>query len=121
MVERISIIVVTAGLIGLGYLGYQYLVDVDEPEEITVSEVSEAPVDYSMEQVGERDSADECWVVINDVVYDFTDYIAEHPGGEVNVIDTCGTDASEVFSGDRSPHSQDNLQRLETYIVGEMQ
>lgn len=121
MIERISIIVVTAGLIGLGYLGYQYFVDVDEPEEIAVSEVAEAPAGYSMEQVAERDSADECWVVINDVVYDFTDYIAEHPGGETNVIGTCGTDASGVFAGDGGPHSQDNLQRLESYIVGEVE
>lgn len=124
MVERLSIIVVTIGIIGLGYIGYQYFVDTDEPEEITVSEIveaPEAPEAITLEQVAERNSADNCWVVIDSVIYDLTDFTAEHPGGETNVINMCGADASDVFATEAGPHNEGNLQRLEQYVVGELE
>ncbi len=124
MLERLSIIIVTVGIIGLGYLGYQYFVNIDDPEEISVSEVAESLVEpevITRDQVAQRSSADDCWVIIDDVVYDLTDFIAEHPGGEVNVVNTCGSDASDVFAGEAGPHNEDNLLRLSTYIVGELE
>lgn len=124
MLERLSIIVVTIGIIGLGYLGYQYFVDTEEPGETPVSDVTgapEAPEVITLEQVAERSSADDCWVVIDSVVYDLTDYIAEHPGGEANVINMCGADASGVFATEAGPHNEGNLQRLEQYVVGELE
>ena len=121
MLERVSIIVVTIGIIALGYIGYQYFFDTDEPEEISVSQIAEAPEAVTMEQVAQRSSVDDCWVVIDDIVYDLAEFIAEHPGGETNVINTCGSDASEVFATEVGPHDEGNLQRLEQYVVGKLE
>lgn len=41
----------------------------------------EKPV-YSRQHVAEHSSKGDFWVIINDGVYDLTDYLSEHPGGE---------------------------------------
>lgn len=41
----------------------------------------EKPV-YSRQHVAEHSSKGDFWVIINDGVYNLTDYLSEHPGGE---------------------------------------
>ena len=36
-------------------------------------------------EVAKHNSRESCWVVINDEVYDVTDFLEEHPGGP-NII-----------------------------------
>ena len=36
---------------------------------------------YTEDQVAEHWSEDDCWVIIDDKVYDLTSFIQEHPGG----------------------------------------
>ena len=37
------------------------------------------------------------WVVIDNIVYDITEYIHIHPGGEV-ILESIGADGTENFS-----------------------
>ena len=37
------------------------------------------------------------WVVIHDKVYDITNFLDEHPGGEEILIENAGTDSTESF------------------------
>lgn len=50
---------------------------------------------------------DDCWIAIDGEVYDFSDFIPNHPGGKTPLIDYAGYDASGLF---HLIHPKDTLQ-----------
>ena len=42
-------------------------------------------------------SIDDCWIVVDNVVYDCTEFIEEHPGGEQVILSFLGEDCSWQF------------------------
>lgn len=54
---------------------------------------------YTLAQVGEHASMDDCWSAINGGVYDLTSWIPRHPGGERAIEGLCGKDGSSAFNG----------------------
>lgn len=85
------------------------------------AEPSPTPVAmYTLEEVAEHSTKDDCWQVIDGMVYDFTPYISsdEHPGGGAMIKD-CGTDASEAFAN-RPPHSEYARSLLTDYEIGKL-
>jgi len=71
---------------------------------------------YTMAQVRANNTAANCWAVIDDSVYDLTNWIKSHPGGSGAIVGLCGTDGSAAFSvkhGNQSrPAAQLNSYRL---------
>ena len=53
------------------------------------------PVSY--DELRQHKSKDDCWMVLNGVVYDITDYAAKHPGGAI-IFDAGGKDGTALFS-----------------------
>ncbi|MEY3470797.1 MAG: hypothetical protein RLZZ223_147 [Candidatus Parcubacteria bacterium] len=53
---------------------------------------------YTLEEVATRNTAEQCWTVIDSSVYDITSYVPNHPGGEGDIIKICGKDGSNLFS-----------------------
>jgi L-lactate dehydrogenase (cytochrome) len=53
---------------------------------------------FSMEEVAEHDAPEDCWMVLNDQVFDFTEYAPTHPGGAAIITNSAGTDASATYS-----------------------
>jgi cytochrome b involved in lipid metabolism len=51
---------------------------------------------YSASQVAQHDSLDSCWMIINNKVYDVTEFAPIHPGGDILYGD-CGNDATTIF------------------------
>ena len=51
----------------------------------------------SWEEVGKHMIASDCWVVVDGSVYNVTDFLVEHPGGDEILIKWSGLDASEKF------------------------
>jgi cytochrome b5 len=70
---------------------------------------------YTLSEISEHDSKDDCWLVIEGRVYDVTPFIksAQHKGGEA-ILQGCGIDATELFNtrpmGSGTAHS--NLARV---------
>ncbi|XP_026736511.1 cytochrome b5 type B-like isoform X2 [Trichoplusia ni] len=56
------------------------------------------------------------WMVYKDVVYDFTSYKDEHPGGYDTLMEGAGIDATSAF--DDAGHSSDAYKQLEPYKIG---
>eukprot|EP01052_Picozoa_sp_SAG31_P012513 SAG31_NODE_733_length_12491_cov_7.073112_18_plen_148_part_00 len=52
---------------------------------------------YSMEEVKRHSDEKSCWIVIDDAVYDVTDFLDEHPGGGKMLLGVAGTDATGKF------------------------
>ncbi len=48
-------------------------------------------------EIGDHNSAEDCWVVIKRQVYDITKFLDEHPGGKDIILEYAGKDATEAF------------------------
>ena len=52
----------------------------------------------SWEEIKKHNKRDDCWVVVDGVVYDMTSFLDEHPGGRRLPLKHAGKDASEVWN-----------------------
>lgn len=83
-----------------------------------------APKGLSLATVAEHNTPDDCWLVINNNIYNISDYIGTHPSGEKNIIDYCGKEATAVFetrpTGSGTPHSDSARETLAKYYIGDL-
>ena len=70
---------------------------------------------YNWEEVRNHKGRDDCWVVINGVVYDLTDFLNEHPGGSASILTHSGLDVTGLFE---AIHSDDAYLLKNSYAVG---
>merc|ERR1711975_21777 len=49
------------------------------------------------EEVASHNSKSSCWVILHDRVLDVTDFLKDHPGGELAILTFAGKDATEEF------------------------
>ena len=42
------------------------------------------------ELIASHNSSDSCWVIVNDIVYDVTDFLDHHPGGSNSILRYAG-------------------------------
>jgi len=71
---------------------------------------------YTLADIATHDSAQSCWTAIKGNVYDLTDFITQHPGGERGVLKTCGKDGTQEFLG---AHSRGPAEKgLENFLIG---
>jgi len=63
----------------------------------------------------------DCWMIINNKVYDLSNYATAHPGGTRNVTNYCGKEATVAFDtkGKNRPHSTYANNLLDQYYVGD--
>ena len=82
---------------------------------------------YTLSEVAQHASRDDCWAIISDDVYDLTEFINRHPGGDES-LRACGTDATTLFNsrqtqdgqsvGSGTPHSQAAVEQLAKLKIG---
>merc|ERR1719287_227500 len=53
---------------------------------------------YTMEEVAKHTSKTDCWVVVEGQVLNVTNFLSEHPGGELAILTFGGKDATEEFN-----------------------
>lgn len=71
-----------------------------------------------LDEVAWHDTPDNCWLVIYDYVYDCTEFLKSHPGGQDVLLEYAGRDATLAFIG--TGHSAVARKALERYIIGEL-
>lgn len=61
-----------------------------------------------------HNTIDDCWLIIQNNVYDFTDFIKKHPGGSEILLSRAGEDATSYFIGKhgKNPGVIKQLERL---------
>lgn len=74
---------------------------------------------YTIEEVKKHCSTDDLWLVYNGQVYDVTQYLDEHPGGEEVIVDCAGIDATEAFND--IGHSEDAHEILQGLLIGKLE
>ena len=73
---------------------------------------------FTRKEIAERNCKSEALFIIDNVVYNVTKFLDEHPGGHEVLINVSGKDASEDF--DDVGHSYDAKELMKKYVVGEL-
>merc|ERR1739845_16091 len=53
---------------------------------------------YSLEEVAKHTTKGDCWVVVDGQVLNVTNFLSQHPGGELAILTFGGKDATEEFN-----------------------
>lgn len=95
----------------------------EAPQDTTV----EQKKTFTIDEVASHNSKTDCWTVISGQVYELTDFINRHPGGD-EILRACGTDATTLFVsrttkdgqsiGSGTPHSQVAQEQLDQLKLG---
>lgn len=70
---------------------------------------------FSAEEVAQHNTQTDCWVSIENQVYDLTEFIPAHSGGAGAIVGSCGKDATAGF-----PHGGNQLAALQPYLIGDL-
>ncbi|XP_070056287.1 cytochrome b5-like [Nicotiana tabacum] len=74
---------------------------------------------FTLSQITQHKSKQDCWILINGRVLDVTKFLEEHPGGEEVLIESAGKDATKEFEDIGHSKAAKNL--LLKYQVGYIQ
>jgi cytochrome b involved in lipid metabolism len=69
-----------------------------------------------MTDVAKHNSSSSCWTAINGKVYDVTDWINQHPGGQQAILSICGIDGSAAFNNQHGGQSRPANELAASYI-----
>eukprot|EP00563_Minutocellus_polymorphus_P004575 CAMPEP_0181028856 /NCGR_PEP_ID=MMETSP1070-20121207/4888_1 /TAXON_ID=265543 /ORGANISM="Minutocellus polymorphus, Strain NH13" /LENGTH=889 /DNA_ID=CAMNT_0023106127 /DNA_START=22 /DNA_END=2692 /DNA_ORIENTATION=- len=72
---------------------------------------------FTMEEVEKHTTEEDVWIVVNNKVYDCTEYLELHPGGVDSITINAGADATEDFT---AIHSLKATKMLERYYIGDL-
>jgi len=72
---------------------------------------------FTWEEIQKHNQESDVWIVVNDRVYDCTDYLELHPGGVESITINAGADATEDFV---AIHSMKATKMLEKYYIGDL-
>jgi cytochrome b involved in lipid metabolism len=74
----------------------------------------------SIQEIAKHNTSSDCWVIVNQSVYNVTVYLVAHPGGAGIIIPYCGADATAAYDtkGGRGSHSSNADQDLASLKLG---
>lgn len=117
----IKIISVIVLLVLVGLLIFSYMKP--KSNEIVSASNSKNNKIISSAEISSHNNKESCWTTINGGVYDITNFISQHKGGD-RILNACGTDATDLFTG-KSPlgrvHSQVAVKLLSSMQIGILQ
>ncbi|KAL2349134.1 hypothetical protein Fmac_003134 [Flemingia macrophylla] len=73
---------------------------------------------YAIEELSQHNTKDDCWILVDGKVYDVTQYLDDHPGGDDVILATTGKDATEEFED--AGHSKSARELMQQYCIGEI-
>jgi delta8-fatty-acid desaturase len=71
---------------------------------------------YSMAEVAKHNTKDDCWIVLDERVYEVTKFIDSHPGGVGPIVNMAGKDATDVFANYHAARVYEKM--LPAYLIG---
>ncbi|KAH7198384.1 FMN-dependent dehydrogenase-domain-containing protein [Fusarium flagelliforme] len=72
-------------------------------------ETSIEPRTVSLEEVKQHNTAEDCWIAIHSKVWDITHFINQHPGGPDVLLNSAGSDATEIYNDVHAPDIIEDL------------
>lgn len=91
-------------------------------QDASPTQIAQVPAakQYSLKEIAQHAQPKDCWMAIGGVVYDFSNYVAQHPTAPEVMTRHCGKEATRAFeTKDRDrPHSDYAKSLLTKYRVG---
>ncbi|MDD5110738.1 MAG: cytochrome b5-like heme/steroid binding domain-containing protein [Patescibacteria group bacterium] len=112
----------TAMLLAFGYLYFAPNPLPPAVQNTSASQGSET-VTLTAEEIAKHNSASDCWMILDNKVYDLTSYLNAHPGTPATIIPSCGQDGTAAFNtkgGRGRPHSAYASSLHPTYYLGDV-
>lgn len=81
-------------------------------------EMSSEVKTYSLAEIKAHNTNKSTWIVIHNNIYDVTEFLNEHPGGEEVLLEQAGKEATEAFED--VGHSTDAREMMKKFKVGEL-
>ncbi|MBU0731705.1 cytochrome b5 domain-containing protein [Patescibacteria group bacterium] len=72
---------------------------------------------FTLKVINQHNTPENCWIAINNKVYDVTNFIESHPGGD-SILQGCGQVATDLF--EEKDHSQRANELLADYYIGDL-
>ena len=74
---------------------------------------------YTQDEVLSHNTPNSCWVLYKGKVYDVTEFIQDHPGGDDLILDYAGKDVTDIMKDElEHDHSEAAYEILEEYCIG---
>jgi uncharacterized protein YjdB len=73
-------------------------------------------VSYTATDVAVHNTQTDCWIIINNNVYNLTSFVSSHSGGSAVIIAQCGKNGTVAFNS--GPHSTSTLNAISSYLLG---
>lgn len=74
--------------------------------------------EYTFSDLAKHTTNKDCWILVNGLVYDVTEFLDEHPGGGDLLVQVAGKDATSDFED--IGHSNHAREMLAKYKIGAM-
>lgn len=73
-------------------------------------------------EVSKHSLASDCWLIVNNKVYNLTNFLSFHSGGEAAILPYCGTDGTNAFNtkDGQGSHRSGDLSILNSYYIGDL-
>lgn len=127
---KVIVAIVAVAILGGIFFFTQSDKDTDNTATESSSTAQTTDATFTEAEVASHNTESDCWTIINSSVYDITEYVSRHPGGD-EILRACGTDATTLFEtrtteegeevGSGEPHSQSAHSQLETLKIGKLQ
>jgi len=109
----IIIIFFFASVIIIVMFGFLY----NQQQKIQAINNGNPPVALTVEEAAAHSTSDDCYLIVNNKIYDVSSYIGQHPGGKKSIIERCGQEAGKIFS---AIHSNFAWNLLASYYIGDV-
>ena len=102
---------------GEGVNGVWYTVKLNDDKTVQNPSANDDK-QYSLADIAVHNSREDCWMAIENEVYNVTEFISKHPGGD-KILQGCGKDATSLFTS--QPAHKGNAQDIkEQYEIGKL-
>lgn len=72
---------------------------------------------YTLTEVAKHNTQADCWTIVDGTVADVTSFFGVHPGGDDNLIQACGVDATPIWKAVEK-HDPNVYKKLMTLKIG---
>ncbi|KAI8669136.1 Cytochrome b5 heme-binding domain-containing protein [Fusarium keratoplasticum] len=73
---------------------------------------------FTLQDVASKSTQSSGYIAIDNKVYEITDYMSKHPGGDDILAEVLGTDATQAFH--EVGHSEEAMEQLKQLLAGEL-